>query len=115
MESWFMRIGNSEEEQILYFIEKPRGKFMPGIPKPSFTPITIEVPTRMMPRTGDWLQNDETSDLTFEYKIRNGKPKDSFTILDADKINISTRRSRVNDQTIFAITLSYKGVKNAFL
>ena len=114
--SWFMTIDKSDEKQILYYAEKPRGKYKEGEKEPSFLPLIIELPTRIMESTEKWILLEDEHTLKFEHvNLYDDRLIDWFVLRDAVNADYIVRRSKVVNNHIIGVTLKFKGVENATL
>ena len=113
--NWYMRIGDSRSEQLLYNVEKPRGGFRWGDKRPTYQPITIELPIRTMPDVVSWLDGSDARDLTFLLKSGDSDPVDNFKLERAKKLDQRITKSRYMDAKILSVTIKYEGVQDAFI
>lgn len=120
---WFIGIDN--EFQILYYIERPNYSFKQTtidekgrkkcqfVTEPIWVPINLELPTRLLPKTENWLKSG-TCDIIL--KCSSGERVfEDWLIKDAYVHNKSSRKSRVVASHVINIIVKYtwakKGVK----
>ena len=103
----YMVIDGSSQRQVLYYLEDPKASFPEGSKEPTWTPIAIELPTRLMSDTERWLEDDDPTDLRFEEQ-KNGRITNSFITRKAERKTQLVRRSKVINNFVIAITLAYE-------
>ena len=115
--NWYLNIGDSDLEQIVYRIEKPKGRFPEGSKTPEFDPVTIEIPTRIMLDTEKWIMDEDCiCDLKFKHRdLDNDRIMDKFTLKDAHIFNHVIKPSAIMNITTISIIIKYNGVENATL
>lgn len=117
--NWFMIIGSSDDKQILYFFNRPIYTF-PKIKEvknstvimvPSknavWTPINIELPTRLLKNTENWM-NDKSKVNLIVKCIGNRGVNEEWVINGAQVINFHLSRSRVIDAKVVNVNVKYE-------
>ena len=107
-ENLFIIIEDSEEKQILYFVEKPKFRFKSGEKNAIWNPIRIEMPTHLMPKTQEWIENGHANKLKIERQNTISEILQIWTLLDVTIDNKMIQKSRVIDSVVMSLTVSYK-------
>jgi hypothetical protein len=101
------------EKQFLYYAERPRGDFKEGEKSPEWVPIHVEMPTRIMEKTEEWMKSKEPISISLELKdqVRN-KVVDSWSLIGAKVDQHYIRMSRLMRSHVRFAVVSYKEAKH---
>lgn len=104
--SIYIKIGNSKDKQVLYYCDRPNPKFVGGKKEPVFRVIDIELPTRPLDSTRRWLESTDVVDICIMRK-----DEKSVILEHCVKVNQIVRLSRLIDNFVINITISFKGMR----
>lgn len=112
--AWHLQFDN--QQQFLYYAERPRGTFKEGQKEPEWNKIQVEMPTRIMDATQEWLDSKSGIDVILERKdqIRN-RIVNSWGLKQAVIEKSYIRKSRHMDTHIRFAIISYKEAAHANL
>ena len=104
------------QKQFLYYAEHPRSNFKDGERRPEWYPIHVELPTRMMEATQDWINSGDKSEIMLEKVDQiNDRIVNSWSLGKARADSHRINRSRIMDANIIAAVIKYEECRNVKL
>lgn len=117
--NWFIIFEGSDEQQLLYHIDKPEYKFkqrkikrgsetvMVTDRKPSWNTIAIELPTRPVKSTAEWLEQQDKRNFVVMCCTLNGELVENWLIRGARIREKRMARGRKIDTNVICVQVHY--------